>query len=55
LLKDDEDDFLFCLKRPLTNRIISKVLASKKSINFTKFDGLQDTKMHARKFQEEAI
>lgn len=40
LLDEDEDDFLFCLKYPLTDRIISKVLVYKKSVKLTKFDGL---------------
>jgi len=46
---------LFYLKRPLTDRILAKVLTGKKSIKFTKFDGLQDPQMNVRKFQEEAM
>lgn len=51
----DDNDFLFYLKYPLTNRIISKFLVGKKSVKFSKFDGLQDPKMNVRKFQEEAM
>jgi len=52
---DDEDDLLCCLNRLLTERIISRLFVSKKSVKFIKFDDLQDSKMHIRKFQEEAI
>lgn len=38
----DEDDFLCCLNRPLTDRILDKILPGKKSIKFTKFDGMKD-------------
>lgn len=55
LVNDDEDDFLFFLKISLSDQIISKVFTRKKSIKFTKFTGLQDRKMHVRKFQEEAM
>ena len=55
LFNDDEVDFLFCLKHPLIDRIVSKILTRKKNIKFTKFDGLQDPKMHVRKFQEEVM
>lgn len=55
LLNDSEDDFLFCLKIPLIDRIISKLLVCKKSVQFTKFDGLEDPKMHDRKFQKEVM
>jgi len=50
LLNDNTDDFLFFLKCPLTDRIISKVLNGKKSIKFTNFYGLQYLKMHVIKF-----
>lgn len=40
LLTDDEDDFIFCLKIPLMDRILFKVLTRKKSMKFTKFHGL---------------
>jgi len=50
LLNDDEDDFLFYLKHPLTDRIVSKLLIGKKSLKFIKFDGFQDLKMHVRNF-----
>jgi len=55
LLNDYEDDFLLCLKYPLTDRIISKLLVGKKVVKFMKFDGLQNPKMHVRKFQEEVM
>jgi len=51
----DDEDFLFFLKRSLTDRIISKILIGKKSIKFSKFDDLQDPRMHVRKFQEEEM
>ena len=51
----DEDDFLSYLKRPLTARILAKIILGKLSIKFTKFDGMQDPKMHVKKFKEEAI
>lgn len=35
--------------------MLAKIVQRKKSINFTKFDGMQDTNMHVIKFQEEAI
>jgi len=31
---DNEEDFLFCLKCPLIDRIVSKLLISKKSVKF---------------------
>lgn len=46
---------LSCLKRPLTPRLLSKVIPGKKSIKFTKFDGMEDPKMHVHRFQEEDI
>ena len=52
---DNEEDFFFCLKHILTNCIVSKLIISKKSVKFTKFDGLQNTKMDVRKFQEEVM
>ena len=51
----NEDDFLSCLKIPLTARILAKIILGKKSIKFTKFDGMQDPRMHVCKFHEEAI
>ena len=36
----DEDDLLSYLKRPLTTRILAKLLPRKKSIKFTKFNGM---------------
>ena len=53
--ESSEYDFLSCLKRPLTTRIIAKVIPRKKSVKFTKFDGIQDPKMHVHKFHEDAI
>jgi len=55
LFCDDDDDFLFYLKRLLIDTILSKPLIGKKSIKFTKFDGLQDPKMHVIRFQYEAL
>ena len=51
----DENDFLSYLKKPLTDRILAKIIPGKKSVKFTKFDGMQDPKIYVRKFQEEAI
>jgi len=51
----DEDDFLSCLKRPLTARILDKIIPRKKSVKCTKFNGMKDPKMHVRKLQEETI
>lgn len=51
----DDEDFLFCLKWPLSDRIISRIYTGKKSITFTKFNGFQDPKMRVIKFQEEPI
>lgn len=47
---NDADDFLFCLKQPLNDRIMSKAFIGKKSIKFTNFTGLQDPNMHVKKF-----
>jgi len=54
-IQSDEDDFLSYLKRPLTARVLTKIIIGKKSVNFTKFDGMQDHKMHVHKFHEEAM
>ena len=51
----DEDDFLSCLKRLFTATILAKIIHAKKSVKFTKFDGMQDPRMHVHKFHEEAI
>lgn len=55
MLVDKDDEFSFCLKWPLTDRIISKVFTRKNSIKFTKFTSLQDPKLHVIKFQEEVM
>lgn len=47
--KNDNDDYLFLLKSPLSDRIYYKVLICKKSVKFSKFDGSQDLKIHVRK------
>lgn len=52
---NDEDDFLSYCKRPLTAIIIAKIILRKKRVKFTKFNGMQDPKMHVRKFQKEVI
>lgn len=46
---------MFCLRSSLTNCIISKLFTGKNSIKFTKLTGLQDPKIHVRKFQEESM
>lgn len=55
MYKDDDDDFLYCLKHQLIDRIMSKLFVGKKSLKFIKFDGFQYPKMHFKKFQQEAI
>lgn len=41
---NDDEDFLFCLKHLLSDRIISWIYIGKKSIKFTNFNGFQDKK-----------
>lgn len=52
LLNHNDDYFLFYLKIPLIDHIVSKVFTRKKSIKFTKFTGFQDPKMHVKFFSK---
>jgi len=36
----NEDDFLSCVKQPLSARILAKIIPKKKSDKFTKFGGM---------------
>lgn len=35
--------------------LLTKIILGKKNVKFTKFDGMEDPKMHIYRFQEEAI